>query len=667
MKSGGNQWQVDDSLLTETGRGGLFTDGYLQGRPLESYFERGETPLFVFGDGKRGVSKVDGEETDRIVPASGFRAITAVTDRHVLFVVGGGGRDGDWHHSIRLGDVDRVTVEEGLIRDQLSVYVDGVEWQVYLKDVATDRVVSVLEDLSWAWIRVETEIGEARKRLVDASQYRKSRAYEDAESNLAEARRHLGDASAAVESVPEEAADGMAERVAQIESRYRDTKRRLHASRATHLVDEAERHWRGDEFEAAYETFERAREQYQTVLDIYGLAPDKASAMRDRIEHVEANLELLSSAPLDRAEETRSRALAAEDPETALDAWSDALEQFRTVIELDWGADRERFDGDVDLARDRVIQSVDGILAARHALADQCRDRGDERIESGDVGDAREAYSAAISHLESARELAREFDPDALDRIDARLDDLGSCIEDAAANVAASDDTDEYSDFDNWVTLSAESEDSHDEDESEATGPEVDAPEADEPGPNAFEADSPEADPSGSAGEPSASLLADGTDASAGDSPLDSLRDVSDPFDAGDGTEPPASVVDTVRSLSERVLLEVTEATWSALDWTTELRTVADESVVHATRTDPDPATLVVAVADSASEDAVETVRSARTAADADRATLVTVEETSDAAVRRASEADVELLGPTDFARLLATEDLTDLLPDATA
>lgn len=635
MKNGGKQWQVDDELLTETGRGGLFTDGYLQGAPLVSYLDGTETPLFVFGSGKRGVTRVDGSDTERIPPSSGYRAITALTDRRVQFVVGGGDNGGDWAQSIRLSEVDRVSVDEGLIRSQLTISADGTEWTVHLKDVDTERVVEFLEDASWAWIRVEETLADARKHLVDASQGEKSREYGAAETSLQAAGERIDEAETIAADLPPEATTGIHERVDQIAERYRETERRVHASRATHLLDKAEQRWREEAYEDAYEAFTDAREAYRSVLDIYGLEPDKREAMRDRIGHVDRNLELLASAPLDRAHETRNAAIEATDPEMKLDRWSAAIEQYRTVLELDWGKDHKRFEGDVDQLRDRVAEAVDGVLDTRRDIASDYRDAGDEHIEDGAVGEARAAYSEAMSQLEAAEELAWEFQPDAVADLQHRLDDLADCISEATETVGSNDG---YDDFDNWVTLAPDEESEEESFEPADSGFDwvVDREET------AYE------------------TVDNGVSTAHG--PPEEL-DADLPEDTEPSMEPASETVDAVAALRADTLVEVVESVWTELGWTTS---ELDDAVL-ATRTDPPESLVVGVVADGPVTVAdVDGCMVTRDDTDADRVTLVTNAEVDAVATRRASATGVELLDSTALAGLIERCSLADVLPDAT-
>ena len=618
MKSGSEQWDVDDELLTETGRGGLFTDGYLHGDPLISYLAESETPLFVFGSGKHGVTRDRDGDTRTFGPGKGFRSITAVTDRRVQFVVGGGGDGGDWAGSIHHADIDRVAVDEGLIRNQLTIEAGTTSWQVPLRDIDTDRLVAFLETVSWAWIRAEEHLDDARKHLVDAGQHQKSRSYDAAHASLSSARRALGEAEDTTGDLAADASKGIRERIETVRARYRETKRRVLASRATHLVDEAEVHWREGACEAAYETYLDARAKYETVLGIDGLDPQKAAAMRDRIERIDSTLQTLSSAPLERADETRERAVSASDPEAALGAWEAALDQYRVVLELDWGRDEQRFEGDVDRIRDRIAEAVDGVLDSRRTLATECRRRGDEALDAGDVTAAREAYSEGISHLEAAKALAREFEPATAADIEADLDDLADRISDATDSVSEG-----YDDFDNWVTLSPE--------DGGGTGDSTPEPEADE--------------------LPAVERPAD----------ADRLTDVALPTlpeAAG-----PDDVVTEIEGLEPRALLAVVETVWDTDGWRTDLR--SEGAFLLADREEPTTARILLDVAaDPLGPAAVENCADRAREYAADRAVLATPSDPTEAGRRRADELDVALLDTGALAALLDREDLTHHLPD---
>ena len=75
---------LDETLLTSTGDGGLFSTGYLHQRSLQTYLLNGEKVVFLLAS-KRQTP----EYSDRQLPElNGYQAITAITPTRVLCVVG---------------------------------------------------------------------------------------------------------------------------------------------------------------------------------------------------------------------------------------------------------------------------------------------------------------------------------------------------------------------------------------------------------------------------------------------------------------------------------------------------------------------------------------------------------------------------------------------------
>jgi len=659
MKNDSDQWQVEDELLTETGRGGLFTDGYLQGRPLVSYLEDSETPLFVFGSGKRGITRTGPDGTTEYTPGSGYRAIIALTDRRVKFVVGGS--DGDWAADIHLTNVEAVEVESGLLREELSITAGDVEWQVPLTDIDTDRLVEFLEEVSWSWIRVERLLDEARTHLADANRHQKAREHEAAAEQLGTAREQLDEAAGITDALADEATTGMREHLGGVERRYRETRRRVAASRAASVVDEAEEHWRADEYQQAFEAFIRARDRYEAALDIEGLDPDTRRSMRDRIEHVERNLDHLRAAPLKRAAQVRRRALEAEDPAERIEAWSEAIERYRTVLELDWGGDERRFAGDVDRCRDRVAEAVDGVLDARKTLAADWRDHGDDLIEAGDPSGARDQYAEAVSNLEAALDLARELAPDRAESIQERLEALADRIDDATAAVG----TDEESDSEN-VDEDAEADEDDPWDEWE-TPTRTDRDDSGAPTGGTDDGDqgasdfddwvtlTPESEPTAS-GEAS-------TGGGAAIDPQEAARQSMSPRDEGKSLQrsplSDSDLVASVESLTSGALASLVSAVWDQRGWTTEASDVDD--VVLASRASPDERRVLVAAPD-ATPTSVDRARRARVAFEADHAALFVTESLD----RCLDQPHITLYDAADTATLVEQSDLVSLLRNVT-
>jgi len=68
---------LDETLLTSTGNGGLFSTGYLHQRSLQTYLLNGEGVIFLLAS-KRQTPEYTGQQLPEL---NGYRAITAITPR----------------------------------------------------------------------------------------------------------------------------------------------------------------------------------------------------------------------------------------------------------------------------------------------------------------------------------------------------------------------------------------------------------------------------------------------------------------------------------------------------------------------------------------------------------------------------------------------------------
>lgn len=75
---------LDETLLTSTGNGGLFSTGYLHQRSLQTYLLNGEGVIFLLAS-KRQTPEYTGQQLPEL---NGYRAITAITPTRALCVVG---------------------------------------------------------------------------------------------------------------------------------------------------------------------------------------------------------------------------------------------------------------------------------------------------------------------------------------------------------------------------------------------------------------------------------------------------------------------------------------------------------------------------------------------------------------------------------------------------
>jgi len=423
---------ADEELLTGTGSGGLFTSGYLRDRPLIEYLDEEERVAFLLSNKKKGIRRETEDEATVYAPGDGYQAIAAVTDTRVLFVVGGGDTEGDEVFSVTYAEIEDVKSGSGMLTKHLDVWsTEGVRWRFYVRaTVDVEPATEYLERAAVVWSRAERQLGYARKRFVDANEAIDANDHERAREALDQAETHVDEARNMAAQLTTERDDAIWERVRAARERLDATSLEANRARGRHLTREAERQWRREQYNQAYESYLAAREEYRAALDA---APEHAFADAAEIEadigDVSDKLDQLAASPLRRAEQAHERATAVEDLTLAADLLEEALEKYQTSLVLGWGAEEERFVGDREDIRATITRIVNEIEMTRRTLAERARERGDEHREAGRCGDAREAYAAAIDHLQAVVAVARELRPDSVAQLHDDIRELRSDVE----------------------------------------------------------------------------------------------------------------------------------------------------------------------------------------------------------------------------------------------
>lgn len=430
-----NPGRIDEAVLGSTGRGGLLADGYLRDDPLESYVGNDETPVFVRSNAKKGVSyeRLDSGETGSIVPGSGYRAFVLVTDTRLLFIIGDNqkGDDGDCSVTVPLSEIELVQSSSGFLSTEVVVTTrTDVRWRFPCKD-DVEEVVAYLEVATEAWKHVESRLDDARKQLVDASQHREDREYDEAMRAIEDASEAIAAARERETSFVPSGVETMDTRIGRTEDRIGEERGRTLRARATHNLDRAERLWREDEYDAAHESFVAAHDDYVSALAVEEAGFEESSSLRKKLARVERNLSSLERAPVERGDLARERAGETDDPAERGDLLERALERYRRALELDWGSDEKRFVANTAEIRERVDAVASELVETRRRLAAGRVQEGDRHRENGRRERAIECYREARDVLEATLETARELVPDATDplvehrdAVDRRLADL---------------------------------------------------------------------------------------------------------------------------------------------------------------------------------------------------------------------------------------------------
>lgn len=433
-----NEAGATRSVLTETGSGGLLSAGYLRDRPAIEYLEDDETPIFVLTNGKRGVEITRDGETERITAGSGYRTISVLTDRRILIIVGDSSADsvdGDQCLSVQLVDVEGVTAETGRRGGHLTVtQASGGTFTVHCGSDGVDDAAAYVTTASQAWIHVENTLDDVKRALVTATSHTNAGEYEQALAAAKEAYHGLNDPRRTANELDGEwTASALIARVDQVHQRCAGMLASVRLGRARGFSDDAESHWRADEFEAAYDAYERALEELETVLTYDSAAVDDRDEVHEEIDRIEHVTDELAEMPLRRAVEADRAASEADEPSDAAPHWEDALEAYSVVLELDWGADERRFAGDPDQIRDRLRAVVERLVSARRSAATTAKRAGDWYVGAEQYEVAIEEFETALDQYESALDVAHDRYPDATEHLEVERDAVASQLERARA------------------------------------------------------------------------------------------------------------------------------------------------------------------------------------------------------------------------------------------
>lgn len=425
--SGDDDEDDRDGLLTETGPGGLLGGGYLGDQPFVEYLDEREQPRHVFFNEKQGLRYERDGDTQRMTPGSDYRAIAAVTDKRVLFVVGESSHDGiegDQPISLPYTQISGVDAVDGMLRRRLTLTtatdatwsfpvrngVELAEIEAYVR-----RAVNTWERVAGACERAEQTLDHAREHLADDDVDGAAGAREDARSELDLAT------DLATEFSTDES-DAIRRHVAAVEARYHRVTVDELLARAAERRRTADWHLERESYGAARDAYLDARETYdraEPIAEEY--APDAADSVEAGRAAVEEALTDLQSLPLERAEHARRGAESVEDPEVAVTMWAETHARYRDALELEWGVDHGHFKRDTDTLRVAVAYSVSRLIESRRALGTEHQEAGSWYFEVGREDEARRRFRKARAQFQRARELAREYRAGSVEEIDADL------------------------------------------------------------------------------------------------------------------------------------------------------------------------------------------------------------------------------------------------------
>jgi hypothetical protein len=439
---------ADAELLTGSGSGSAFKRGYLRDQPLIEELDADERVIYLLSNKRKGVRRdVDGEET-AYKPGDGYQAIAAVTDTRVLFVVGDGGEDGDELVAVPYTDVENVKTTGGMLTKSLDVWTtQGVRWRFFVRrTVDVEPAADYVDKGAIVWSRVMGQLRHARRYIAAIAEHLETGELAKARSAVADARDHIEEAQRKTPEHTTDRSDGLWQRIDGVERELDSAILDIHVAKADAAETAARAEWDEGAYEAAYDQFLAARNQYERALDVCRANDFEAgSDVRAQADAVTQTLDRLSKAPLRSAEAARDAAAAAEDPAAAAEAYETALDRYRTALVLDWGADAPRFAGESEELRGKIETITDAIADARREAAADCRREGRRHLENGATEAARTAFDQARSHLAAALALLEELNPDRAATVEAELDavptDTAAALDATTASQPVDDDS----------------------------------------------------------------------------------------------------------------------------------------------------------------------------------------------------------------------------------
>ena len=581
------------AVLTETGKGGLLSQGYLRDAPAREYVGDGETAVFVLTDSDTGVERERDGARESIRPGKKYRAITVVTDRRVIILVGNAADGSDKRVTLPLVEVTAARAADGKLVLTMS---SGVTWRCHADSDGIDEVATYVDTAADTWREVEATLDSVKRAIVDATAHRDDGEYEAALDAMRAARDDVEAVQERTEAFTSQwPGDAMVDRVDGIRDRCLETAADIRVGYARATIDEGEAHWRDGEYEAARTAFEDAREAFEAVRS---LAPRHRTAIDDvdeALDRLDRSIERLDDAPLRNAIDADRRARESEPSCEALDALAEARKRYAVVLELDPGTGERRFAGDRDRIREQREDVTDRFVETALEVGTDALDAGEWYCGSGQEELAVEELDRAIEVLDRGRAIAESERPAHAEECRQKLSRARELLEELSTN---SDDGSAAT-VDRATAAEATTEDGDSRTpEGEAATPDGDATAA--PGGDATAPDSDTAPAEGDATAPDSDTAPTEGDATAPDSDTapaegDATAPDSDaaaadggvaPIDQPDAS-PPSPTAD------DQDLLHSPVAPGGVTDERTDEHEPSRSASADATRTDDETATLV--------------------------------------------------------------------------
>ena len=410
--------QPEHDILHRTESDGLFGGKFLSGEPLESYLEGDETAKFALRTKKSGLT-IEGESERSFDPDSNYQLLALVTDLRLVFVAGQSG--GDRSRELPLTEVVETAVDSGLRTSTLTIETLSNEtWSVSSRGDLS-AIATYIEEAAQIWANAGRLLDDLEDALGVAQDHLTNGAYTATREELDGAAETIETAERRIAEVGEAARAQIAERGDELREWLIDIRRELTAQEAAQAHARAQNHWQEGEYEAAATAYEQTLDSYGKALEIDGSVPS-TELLQSRLQAAAAERELLRIGPIVDADTSRRRAGALADPEDAADEWETALERYRELLGLEWGASEQEFVADHDLIREQTAEIADDAIGDHHEAGRRWLHSGDKLAVQDRERQAEQVYKRARHQFEQAHQLASEVRPQRVSEIETAFE-----------------------------------------------------------------------------------------------------------------------------------------------------------------------------------------------------------------------------------------------------
>lgn len=410
--------EPEHAILHSTEAGGILGGSYLSEDSLQQYLLEREAPKYVLRSKKAGLT-VEGADNRTLKPDSEYQMLALVTDLRIEFVAGKAG--GDESMTLLLADVVATEVDSGLRTSTLTVEtLTNERWSVSCRGDLSP-VATYIEEAAQAWANAGRLLDELEDSLGVAQDYLAEGEYTAASEEIDGAEERIGTAKQRISELGAAATAQVTRRGETLREWVVDIQRELLAGRAARAHASAQDHWQEKEYEAAASAYEHALNSYRRALETDGTVPAD-DVLESRSRAATGEQELLRVGPLVDADTSRRRAKALADPEDAAAEWESALDGYRELLGLDWGAEEPGFVADRELLREQTVEIADDAISDHLEAGRRWLRSGDKLAVQERTQQAEQVYERATHQFEQARRLASEVQPERIDETETALD-----------------------------------------------------------------------------------------------------------------------------------------------------------------------------------------------------------------------------------------------------